>query len=324
MNMTRHSHHRLSIAMLAIATLISTGCKTASWSMPGSKFFSWGREPDASLIASNSQYPDYPQSPAEKYEPNTVASIGSSNMNQSSSTNSGSLAAANSAAASPYRGYGGATNPALNAGLAAQANGYAVGPYGVGAAGQPTGPAIANNSTPNSNLAAGLPNPYGGSYAGSPSKPASASDIALPASLANALGNPALPSDNYAALPTAPLNMPPLPTGTVTQASFPSPPNIGLSSGTTTNPAIHNNLGAAMTRLPSAVSALPNESVLPVSTGGGVDTSVPTASVGGTTLNGFSPGTTGRNTGYNFGENSSAATTAQQPSASVGANPLLR
>lgn len=138
-----------------------TGCKSGGWKMPK---MSWNREPSATTLA-GSETPKLPESPANKYTPSTIASVGAGT---SPGTPSGNKA--------PTNGYAGqttsATTPAT-AGLAASANGYQTGPYTVGqrASASSTQPNTAGTS---SNVAPG-PNPYGGSYAGmNQTKPADA------------------------------------------------------------------------------------------------------------------------------------------------------
>ena len=150
-----------------------TGCKAGAWKMPK---MSWNREPSATTLA-GSETPKLPASPANKYTPSTIASVGAGT---SLGTSSGNKAPSNG-----YAGQTSSTTTPVTTGLAASANGYQTGPYAVGQRQGAIG-TQSNTAGSASNVAAG-PNPYGGSYAGmTQAKP---SDATMPNGVKGALAN---------------------------------------------------------------------------------------------------------------------------------------
>lgn len=331
------------VILLAACASGLTGCKTTSW-MPGSKLLAWNREPDPSMLASEPVEPDYPASPAKKYEPISVA-----NMGRPTGT-AASLAA--SRASTPAGG-----------GLAASANGYGS-PYGGtpgtgGTAGYPTGPYQTGASS-----VAGAKSPYGGTYGSAAAQP----EVALPSSVANNLGTPgsSYPTSSMGGLPNATASTAgsgstayPTSPGLPTQAStvgYASGSGLGLPpGGTTPTSSLPTNayptagstyptssagglpsgadLQASLPNLPvsgtaggpslgAATSSTATPSVMPTPSG----YTAPTAYKGATTLGGFSPGTTGRSTGYDFGSGPSegGSTNTLPPNTASGTRPLLR
>ncbi len=327
-----HTNLRSIGLIVTLLSVSSTGCMSSGgWKMP--KMFSWNREPSATTLAGTTT-PQLPESPANKYSPNAIASVGAGSSG--AGTSSGNKA--------PTNGYAGQTSPATktaSAGLAATANGYQTGPYQVGnnsasnvqAAGAYGG---ATSSNPNA-LAAGLPNPYGGTYGGMSSK----ADMALPSNVKNSLASgpayTASPSTYGPAATTMPAAhsaatsgyampvAPTMPNAVATNGnpygapaiSYPSLPNVGQASATaggqfpTNNtalpsyPALGTSLPSAATTAGSAYSA-----VAPPT--GGQPASYQAAT--------YQPGTTARPTTYNFGSSASPTPTLP-PNTASGAGP---
>ncbi|MEO8271111.1 MAG: hypothetical protein ABI557_15425, partial [Aureliella sp.] len=169
MKKTLQSRFGWSFLALAALAASTSGCKSAGFSMPGKNMFSRNRTPDAATLAGNTKAPSLPESPAAKYDPTAIASMGS----KPTSTPTGSA-------------YGGST---IQPGQAAMANGYQTGPYST--APKTTAPSGSVASTASSGA---LPSPYGGSYNGSstslstPSTGSPTGDVPLPNSVAAALG----------------------------------------------------------------------------------------------------------------------------------------
>ena len=302
-----------------------TGCKVGSWKMPK---MSWNREPSATTLA-GSETPKLPESPANKYTPSTIASVGAGT---SPGTTSG-----NKAPTYGYAGQTSSTTTPVATGLAASANGYQTGPYTVG---QKPG------SQPNSggaagNVAAG-PNPYGGSYAGiTPAKP---TDATLQNGVKGALANYPAPnaSMGYGSAPQASGSA--YAVGAAALPQFPAPPaanSYGMTTPNTYSSPVQNNPYPSLPAIPSSgglaagnvgqaqIANVPNYPAVPVPT-------QPTAgqtSVGNYTAGGYNtgsqpinrysgvyqPGTTSRSTTYNFG--SVAPATATAPSSTGPALP---
>ncbi len=298
-------NNRRWIVLGLVALVALPGCRSGAWKMPGSSLLSWGRKPDASTLSGEDELPQLPPSPAAKYDPGTIASVGAKNTPATGgSTNQGSGTA---------YGYSAQTVSTPKTGLAAQANGYQTGPYQMGTA-STTGTAPSGTTA-----AAGLPNPYGGSYTGTAGTSASAQapNIALPTSVTNTLAT------GSAASP----------------AGYPgaSAPAMG-SAGTASSIPVgypQSSPASATPTMPSTTTTpdLPSYPSLPAGGVGG--TPSPSAYQGATTLTptdpsapatasapaGFAPGTTGRSTGYDFGAGSS---NSLPPNTASGSVPLLR
>lgn len=326
-----------------------TGCKSAgSWGMPK---MSWNREPSATTLA-GSETPKLPESPANKYSPSAIASVGAGTS--SAGSTSGNKA--------PSYGYAGQTpstttptNSPATAGLAASANGYQTGPYTVGQKTGTTGIQSAAGS-----LAAGQHNPYGGSYAGM-TPGVKTPEMALPNSVKHALpspststGYPAPTGHNIAAgygPPTQlggaayasnPGNLPPLPGSATALASSPYAPASGSLAYPPAASSVASNASQPLPSTPTLPIALPGQPAAPSYPGvsapvqtvsgpaaGSVYTqaSQPQASQpqAGQPANRYSgvyqPGTTARATTYNFGSVSPAAATAASPAPAATALP---
>lgn len=324
-----------TFVLLSVLTSLFTGCTAANWRP--SSMFSWKKKTASSEFAQA----EAPESPASKYTPGTIASVGAQS---GGSSTTGAAAAAESAYGytSPTSS---ATNP-LGSGLAAKANGYQTGPYQVGGASPSSAtPSYPSSTTPVSATTAAntvaatpntmdLPNPYGGNYKGSTTTP----DVKLPSSVENAIAeaksnmqypNATLPTTQNATNNAQNIGYP---TGGSSAAA-----GLGLPSGMPTYPS---------TQAPSGMQAPPSSAYQPggVSTGGGSpEMNLPDLpalpGVGGTTApssttpigqpsmslpaattpSTFTPGTTSRNTGYDFSSGSSSNSTSGMP-----ANPLLR
>ena len=334
--MKLHGIARFPVALLlTIAACVPfTGCRSGAggWKMPGSSLFA-SRDPDpATLAGTERSVPALPESPAAKYTPSSIAA----NSSQSSAADS----------AGAY-GYGSTTttssattSSAPKAGLAASANGYQTGPYQLGQAQVGPSPStvsgsLASNASPvagypgatssaSASAATSLPSPYGGSYSGasSPSLP----NVELPTSVTGALASSAsvpTSSNNFAA------------PGVSGLPTYPSATAGGSPSSTTGNtmpslPALSNMSATAGTGMSTPSSSMPG-----VSVGGTNSPVIPssTAYQGATTLsNGtYSPGTTGRNTAYDFSGaagSSPASSTSLPPNTatlpSLGPSTLLR
>ncbi len=317
------------LAILLVVTA-SAGCRSGKFSMPGKNLFSWSRQPDASTLAGNTQVPNEPLSPAAKYDPAAMAAMGSKPTN-------GSTTGAASGSA-----YGFSPKPGTTAttGLAATANGYQTGPYQV-----TPKPSAATSTVASTAASAGLPNPYGGTYGGT--APAAASSTSsqpdnfpLPSSVAAAMsagsaatanGQPAYPTNatpvgytgassvsvpsyqTQVSTPAVPSNNFTAPTSPSIPA-YPSFPNMNLPSGSAGTLGLSSTAPANPTNQSSTTT-----SSQPAATSS-------SAYMGSTTLNGYSPGSTGRNTAYDFSSGNNAAmpaATTQSPS-NTGSLPLLR
>jgi hypothetical protein len=286
------------VALVALTTL--SGCKTLSWK-PSGKLFAWGKKPSEATEGAEGLV--LPTSPATKYSPTAMASLGAKADGTATSQSP----------SSPY-GYTGQTTETPKAGLAAQANGYQTGPYEMGSSAAP------GVNTPNGNLATtgdttignkaaapAMSNPYGGpntfGVAGG-----SNSDIALPNSVSRALSqNKSIPSA-YPALPNATASSGSA--ANVQSATGPAVPQATLPSYTT--PAIPTApTGTTLPSYPSMPNVKPNTKPVPsaysgVSVGGSAATGVSTPGSGQTTASPstttpFAPGTTGRPNRYSFG-----------------------
>lgn len=318
MNTTQAIRVGWSIVAIALICSTSAGCRTSSWNMPGSSFFSWNREPDATKLAGNSTLPQYPESPATKHQPNAIASVGAGSAE-------GSRVATASSTGSTY-GYPAQTVAAPKQGLAAQANGYQTGPYQVGEA--------TNGSQP---AGSPLPNPYGGSYAGV-SSTTSMPNVTLPSSVSNALNGGAANPSGTGAVVSYP--------STGDSAGLPSYPS-GTGSSKTSSPAAVGQSLPSMPSYPAAgsTSSTGNTNSMPAypsypaspETTGGTATAAGSSSAHKTNSNTYSgtaasgnyaPGTTSRSTGYDFsGASTSGATQGESrlpPNTASETLPLLR
>ncbi len=172
MKIGTYNQLRIICILGLVASFGLTGCKVGSFKMPK---MSWNREPSATTLA-GSETPKLPESPANKYTPSTIASVGAGT---SPGTSSGYKA--------PSNGYAGQISPTttpVSTGLAASANGYQTGHYTIG---QRSGTSGSQPSSGTAGNVASGPNPYGGSYAGmTPAKP---SDATSQNSVKGALAN---------------------------------------------------------------------------------------------------------------------------------------
>ncbi|MFK7735723.1 MAG: hypothetical protein AB8B50_06840 [Pirellulaceae bacterium] len=285
------------VAIVALTTL--SGCKTLSWK-PSGKLFAWGKEPSGP--AEGAEGLVLPTSPATKYSPTAMASLGAKE----------GASAATQTPSSPY-GYTGQTTGTPKAGLAAQANGYQTGPYQMGSS-----PA-AGTGSPGANLAytgkttfgnksvpPAMSNPYGGPDAFGVAGGSNV-DVALPKSVSQALSqNKTIPSA-YPALPNAASVAGG--TANIQAATGASTPKVSLPSYTTPAPsnATTGNSSASYPSMPSVgASTKPAPSAYSgVSVGGAAATGIAPATEQATTPSStttpFTPGTTGRPNRYSFG-----------------------
>jgi hypothetical protein len=295
-----------------------TGCKVGSFKMPK---MSWNREPSATTLA-GSETPKLPESPANKYTPSTIASVGAGT---SPGTSSGYKAPSNG-----YAGQTSSTNTPNATGLAASANGYQTGPYTVGTRPGATG-SQPNSGTP-SNVAAG-PNPYGGSYAGmTPAKPSdSSSQNGVKGALANypapsaSTGYGSVPQTSGSAYTTGVAALPQLPPATTTNSYGATAPN-SYSAPPPSNP--YQNLPPIPSTSTIAAGTAPigqtPQSNIPSYPGVPTQPTAGQTSVGSYTAGNssvgsqpsnrytgaYQPGTTSRSTTYNFGSVAPAQATA--------------
>jgi hypothetical protein len=184
--------HRPAWAFVLLAGILGTssGCRsTSSWS-PTNWFA--GRTPDASTLAGRSGGPDLPDSPASNHTPTALASNAleqqTSGGMQTAQNIMGGATASPSFSNNSGSGY---RSPADATGMAARANGYQTGPYGMSSApsasaslatSSPYGPttttasALSSPDAGSSDISpragstpatqASFPSPYGGSYSG--------------------------------------------------------------------------------------------------------------------------------------------------------------
>lgn len=342
MKTSKLSRAQLGMLLVVSSFAPSVGCKSTTWKMPGSSFFSSNREPDAATLAGSGNLPQLPESPASKYTPTSLAS---------NSTTTGSRSATGTSA------YGSGATPSYpgqmvstpSTGLAAKANGYQTGPYQVASTNQVGTPSSmpqagsTGSSYPNAYSSAGsnsMPNPYGGSYAGVSSSNAPAMpDVALPKSVSGELASQPSTKSAYAPGVGSTASMPSsYPTGSpytaapqgtanpqVTTPSYPSIPGVGsaglaagssspsnssvayppipnINGGTTSTPS-----GVTVPNYPTAQNSMPAAPSIGVTDAGLGGSSQSTAYQSSTTQAGYAPGTTGRNTTYNFGTSGSAS-----------------
>ncbi len=84
MKIGTYNQLRILCVLSLAATFGLTGCKgVGSWKMPK---MSWNREPSATTLA-GTETPKLPESPANKYSPSTIASVGAGTTPGSSSGN---------------------------------------------------------------------------------------------------------------------------------------------------------------------------------------------------------------------------------------------
>lgn len=289
MTIMRLKHKPLGLLLLT-GCMATTGCKTTSWSP--TSMFSWNRGADVSALA-ESEGAEMPESPAAKYTPNAIASVGAGNQAEGADDPSGNPASA----------YGYTVENQPQTGLAAEANGYATGPYDLG--------------TSSTDSTASMPNPYGGAYGGA--TPTSPPDIALPQATQDVLAQQQSPAAAYpgAQLPTTPASpqnsMPAgYQTGGAGMLGYPALPTgaagtpVAAASGTTAPADLPLPGATAQSETPTtpAASAYQGASK-PPATGSATTPSVPSTGLppigeNAAPVNRYAPGTTGRSTNYNF------------------------
>ncbi|MEZ6135921.1 MAG: hypothetical protein R3C53_13540 [Pirellulaceae bacterium] len=318
--------------MLALATgLTTTGCRSAGgWKMPGTSMFA-SREPDAATLVGRDDVPELPVSPASKYSPDNIASVGTKpNSSTTTPTTGGAY------------GFPAQTVSTPKAGLAAAANGYQTGPYQVGGAGSTAANTAGLTTGTAGGTTSGYPGTYGGSYGGASSQP----NVELPKSVTGALAQAQAAMPSY---PSSYGNSTPSYNGTggygpAPETTAAAPPSAstqypGYPTSPTYNPTASMSAAvAAAPAIPSPSGLLPSVTVgsrteatltIPPMSGANANTasynSGTTTSIspqpssayqGATTLGGFTPGTTGRSTTYDFSpgaNNTSAASGTAQP-----------
>lgn len=340
MKLKLQAHYGWICLAFAAAVVSTSGCKSSGFSLPGKSMFGWNRQPDAATLAGNTKVPNLPESPAAKYDPTAIAS------------KSGSPG---KPAGSAY-GYGGAGTGTASSGTAqpggaAIANGYQSGPYPM--ASTATAPPTTTASTA---TAGALPSPYGGTYNGSmaslntPSTAAGSGDVPLPSSVTNALGRGVGATAGYSAPAMPGGGLPPLPNATVAGYTNNAPTNAattayqlpeGPTAGQTSAFTAGNNYtsstpgstvgGSAAAGSGMGLPSLPGSNSVNASTAGQAgstatpNTSITTPNAYPSTApaNSYSPGSTGRSTGYDFGSKN-AAGAAPANSAPGSTLPLLR
>lgn len=327
-----------SFLALVALTAAASGCKSTGFSMPGKNMFSWNRAPDAETLAGKDKGPNLPESPAVKYDPSAIASLGSKPTSAPAGSSYGT----------------GTTQP----GLAAAANGYQTGPYSTASQSMPPATSVASTTT-----SGALPSPYGGSYNGSsaslntPSTGSPTGDVPLPNSVTAALSKgpgtlggyapsatvgsslPAFP--NAASAPALP-GATTMPVGYANNAKTPAAtsayqlPNSPGAAQAPAFPASTNYASTPVTTVGSTTGlpSMPAASLPPATSGSQLtSTAIPagsgsaTSSVyqGSTTLAPYSPGSTGRSTAYDFsGGNAGTSATGTSATGTGGTLPLLR
>ena len=302
--------------------------------MPGASLFA-GRDPDPTTLAGRSDAPQLPESPAAKYNPTAIASTSGAGTTGTAETQP---------ASSTSYGYPSQTLAAPSAaGLAARANGYQTGPYGMTGASSVPATTVSNATTPtgSSSASGSFPSPYGGTYSGNTAT--TAPNIQLPTSVTGALAEAANSIPDYSSMPKQ---------AAASAQQFATNAQQQVAAGT-------NQVAAGMQQMASsaeqtiqnaqqtATSALtaypsipyPNVTNYPTATAGvGASATnvslpsypaIPSASTvqdsavnppssayqGATTLGGYSPGTTARTTSYDF---SADANNATQPASATG------
>ena len=326
------------ICILGVAASFGlTGCKSpSSWKMPK---MAWSREPSATTLA-GTETPKLPESPANKYSPATIASVGAGTSPGSSSGNK----------AQTYGpGQTASTTTSASNGMAATANGYQNGPYTFGQK-------STTNTQPTTSgagaVASSLPSPYGGSYngvgaaktpdttkttfAGYPSPGASTSAQqgygTTPPS--TAIGAQAAGSAYTSALNS----LPPLPQNGTPVASTPSnsyqalPPIPGATGSSTyalPNSTASAGYGAPTTGYPPTTTPPSQPQIAQTPTPPtGASPYVTEAPASNRYSGVYQPGTTGRNTTYNFGSAptvnaATPPTTSLPPNTASGSGPGL-
>jgi hypothetical protein len=299
-----------------LVTVTSVGCRSTGKFTPS--FLAWNRAPDAATLAGGSEVPDLPESPASKYTPNAIASVGAKTP---------SPAAQSPVATTPGSAYG--YNPTTastpNSQLAAAANGYQTGPYELA----PQAGSLSSNVTAPNTRTGALPSPYGGSASGVGTAPKMA-DIALPNSVAGAMTVPSTPvgyPNQAAGVPDYPSVGQAKPQSTMPMATYPSGAGAtGYPTSTPSFPAIPGTTATSASTSPPAYPSLPPVAGSASSAGSAASS----AYQGSSTVNRYSPGSTGRSTGYDFSTGSTAAPSTAVPGSTLPPNtanqnsPMLR
>lgn len=306
------------LAAIAIPVMAS-GCRSGGWKP--SSMFAWNRQAEADAIGGPATV-EMPTGPAGKYTPNAIASIGAKPP---------AAADGSEAAASAY-GYTAETVATPQAGLAAKANGfqtpvdagsasssgvgYQTGPYQL-AATRPQATAGGTAGGTSGSMAAtgtaggtgSLPNPYGGTYKGpsqvSAPENTTAPDIQLPTSVLNSLGQAKAATAGTMPQPSSsgavggmPVPAQAVSTGAIGSVQSPLPGGAAFPS----YPPSVQTATAGSSSLPATY---PEPSAYPSSgygVGSGAAGGGSAAATTGTSsgASGFTPGTTGRSTKYDF------------------------
>jgi len=330
---------RLAILSLVASSFISVGCSTSSgWKMPTPKMFSWSKKPsETTLAGAGPSAIKYPDSPASKQSPQAIASAAAGTAPKPGMAGPGASAAMGTGARGTQPTYtppNGMSNVAFAPpAAAAAANGYSVGPYNTYSQ-----PGAAANALASS----GVPNGYNGGIPASgmsPSNPFSSANAgglpstqmysgATPGALASGRGVPqfqaGLQPSNVGVSPGSmpPGAMPPGAMPGMTAGSMPnsfaaasSSPNAGLGASPIASNApnftMPQTMPAASGYTPVGSSNMANSqsSSFPgASSASG--SSVPgqmaaynmQSSGSGLSTASFRPGSTGRQTNYDFSQ----------------------
>ena len=302
-----NSLDRVAVALLAVACVSSTGCKTG-WQMPGKDLFSWSKKPSESTLAGKGPSMTYPQNgPAANHTPNQIAGSpspttrpyvpGSSSPSTAMATNA---ASANGYPTGPYTTN--ANTSATTSGTTASYPSGASAGYPSGVAGYPGSSPAGSNiySGASSNTVASTPtyngpsSPYGYRASTSPYVPAGTSGAAtgyaanaaaattgLNAQVNNqvqGVANTFAPPSTTVAGAGMPANGSYVPTGVGTIPNFASPNLSAASTGQTTLPSTLSGSAIGSQGLTTASASVPN----------------------GQPAGSYRPGSTGRSTGYDF------------------------
>ena len=170
------------------------------------------------------------------------------------------------------------------------------------------------NQLPGGSLSGSLPNPYGGNYTGS----TTTNDIALPNSVTGAMTNASHTAPSYGTFPgnetlagaagqastaSAVSQSPALPPASAYGAASTGAPFNGLPALPAPGGSLAGYSAAPAAGAGTANNNLPGLPAIPSATAGGnsaTHTPASSAYQGATTLNGYTPGTTGRSTTYDF------------------------
>jgi len=345
---------RLAAFGIIASAFLNVGCSSSSgWKMPSTKMFSWSKKPSESTLAgAGPSALKYPDSPASKQTPQVIASAAAGTApSKASSTGSTAFAAGTGAKQPTFTPPNGMANVAFAPpAAAAAANGYSVGPYNTYSQPGAAAGAMASSGIPSS-FAGGMSatamsqsNPYNAASAGFPSTQtySGVNPSTLAAGKSNVPPNGNLPAPVGGGFPSAPANIPgmtgtPIPNSFASTSSNPNPSfapgaispgfalpqTVPMSTGYApvgSNPGVSGSSNS-IASFPSGT--IPTSGLPPIVSSG---SSVPgqmaaynaqMTGPGVTTTASFRPGSTGRQTNYDFSQ-PAASSTASSTAAGQG------